>query len=95
MTRPVGWGEAMERILSEISAKLPDDPTAEDLERVIGEVEAEQKARHARELVDMEQAHQARMRQIRRRNGLHAAVLLACGLLLGTLLFVAVQAVTR
>lgn len=87
--------DAMEHILSAISAKLPENPTAEDLEQAISEVEAEQKARHARELAAMEQAHQVRMRRIKRRTMLFNAALLACGLALGTLVFIAVQAVTR
>ncbi len=92
---PYGPGEAMEEILSRINEKLPENPTADQLDQAISEVEAEQKARHARELAELERAHQARMRQLNRRSLARAVVLLLAGAVYGTVLFYLLEAITR
>ena len=93
--RDPGFLSALNDLLDELDRRLPADAPAGDIERVADEMDRERADRHARERAGLEQAHQARMRAIRRRNKLLAAGLFACGLALSILVAFAVQAVTR
>lgn len=44
------WQESMGDVLEEINRRLPEDITVADLERVLDEMEADQRERHEREL---------------------------------------------
>lgn len=78
------WEQDLAEVIAAVHARLPEPSTAADLERVLDELEAEQKQRHERELA-----------ALRRRRRLATVAYGLAGLAVGSIVAAVVVGVVR